>query len=241
MSFENLPAYQGNRDLIKSEHNVHNIVNEVCNAHSHFSADYDLIAKDFWKGNVKKTAARLFDFCKQNMMYRAEPGNYQTTRSPAAILHTAKTFGVDCKHYAGFIAGVLDGLRRAGYPVAWSYRFVSYDIKNKTPSHVFVVVRDGGKELFIDPVLNALDVRNPVYFYSLDKKIKMLERISGIGATRQTLPDGIRPTVLPGSETLKDTGFTPVLVNPVENKTNIIMFIGAAIAIYFLIKSNKRG
>lgn len=243
MNFAGLPVYEGKRELIKGAHDVFDIVEEICNAHERFSSDYDLIAKQFSGDSVRRIYSRLFDFCKKNMVYRAESANYQTTRSPAAILQTAKTIGVDCKHYALFIAGVLDALRRAGKKINWKYRFVSYDLDNRAPSHVFVVAKDEkGNDVYIDPVLSYLDCRFPKYFYSLDKKNNMLERISGIGLT-------FNKDAIYTSNLANNTGIVPLQNNPLAefrpasngNKKWLLIAGGALLLIFILQKSKKRG
>lgn len=178
-----LPPYMGNAATVVDDHNVFDIVSEVTRAQKFFASDYDGIAKKFWKGNAIATYRNLFDFCKREFVYRIESEKLQTTRSPAAIVETAKTVGVDCKHYSLWIAGVLASLKGMGYDVGEVYlRFVSYDIDDKLPGHVFVVAVYRGKEYFIDCVLSAFDKRTPNYFYKLDKKINVmpLQRISGM-------------------------------------------------------------
>jgi hypothetical protein len=152
---------------------------EVREAHNYFAPDYDTIADYFDCGNIDDTAALLFDFCKANVKYKIESQHHQTTKSPAAILSTGEG---DCKHYAGFIGGVLDAIeRQTGNPLNWYYRFASYDMFDSTPQHVFVVVKDEDGELWIDPVLSELDQRLEPQWQPTDKKPPRmaLHRISG--------------------------------------------------------------
>jgi hypothetical protein len=62
-----------------------------------------------------------------------------------------------------------------------SYRFASYDPYNKTPEHVFCVVKEYGKEYWIDPVLDKFNQRKEPYFYK-DKKLNTMALVglSGI-------------------------------------------------------------
>jgi hypothetical protein len=114
-----------------------------------------------------------------------EPEQRQTTKSPAAMM--AQGFG-DCKHYALFCAGVLDALNRRGKKIDWCYRFASYSFFAPEPEHVFIVVKDQGKEIWIDPVPGAEKV-TPVW--QKDKKIKIdkmpLYRISGLPYAYDTI------------------------------------------------------
>jgi hypothetical protein len=86
----------------------------------------------------------------------------------------------DCKHYASFINGIMDSLKRKGYPVDWKYRFANYRYGNYAPGHVFSVVNDNGNEIWIDPVLSYFDEKK-AYVSKIDKKISgmALYQISG--------------------------------------------------------------
>lgn len=175
---QQLPPYLDRRVIIKRNQGVYDIVKEVLEAHQIFAPDYDLIATNFEQSSNVETARKIFDFLKKNVEYEIETEESQSTKSPSALLQQG--YG-DCKHYAGFIAGVLDALNRKGRRINWSYRFASYTFWNNLPEHVFVVLFENGKEIWIDPVLKYFNERlEPTYI--LDKKIKndMLQRISGI-------------------------------------------------------------
>lgn len=175
-----LPPFNNKSVLIESVQGVPDIIREVVEAHKYFSEDYDHIYQFFYNDSVERICRNLFRFCKENVQYDVESENEQTTKSPSALL--AMGYG-DCKHYAGFIAGVLDSIgRNTGRALDWSYRFASYDHFNSEPGHVFVVVKSRDKEFWIDPVLEDFDFRyEPVYI--VDKKIisMPLYRVSGIG------------------------------------------------------------
>lgn len=174
-----LPQLQGERDTIVDRQETKDIVREVLAAHEFFKSDYDKIAP-YFRGDGIELYREIFDFLKRNVKYVIESNALQTTRSPGALL----TLGYgDCKHYAGFIAGVLDAKNRAGERIKWCYRFASYKFWSFKPQHVFVVALDeDNKEVWIDPVLPALNTRRPHYYYKQDKKpATMLQRIYGIG------------------------------------------------------------
>lgn len=173
-----LPPVRGRREVLKDEQETKDIIREVVEAHQFFAKDYDAIAPMFYGPGMFK---ELFGFLKKNVRYAIETKDSQTTRSPAALIAMAHG---DCKHYAGFIGGVLDALKRKGYPIDWKYRFASYDMLDATPQHVFVVVNENGGELWIDPVLSEIDKRSPQYYFKQDKKpSKMLSRIYGAPAS----------------------------------------------------------
>lgn len=185
-----LPPLQGERDVIvEGQQSVKDIMKEVLNAHQVFASDYDTIV-DFFAMDADPLRS-LFQFCKNNMRYVAESEKDQTTRSPIAILMLSDNWGVDCKHYSGWIAGVIDAMNRAGYSnYDWTYRFVSYNPFDADKEHVFVVVNPGADEIWIDPapVINgdgsytqrSFNDRKVIPFYVTDKTPYMsLNRISG--------------------------------------------------------------
>jgi len=182
-----LPKFNGVRKVIKKNQDTGDIMQEVVNAHNAFARDYNNLVEYYDIYPLETMAKKLFNFCKTNIAYKVESENLQTTRSPAGILRLAHG---DCKHYAGFIAGVIDAVARATKtPINWAYRFASYDIFDDTPVHVFVVVNDDGREIWIDPVLDTFDQRTPFPTYYIDKKPKnMLMRLSGTGTMQQQRP-----------------------------------------------------
>lgn len=176
-----LPAVDGKKILIKDDQGVRDIMREVIAAHEVYSPQYKTIAEYFRGGTPTQVAARLYDFCKRNIKYDVEGLNFQTTRAPQALLAMGRG---DCKHYASFIGGILDALGG----IDWRYCFASYDIMNSTPGHVFVVLKDQGKDVWVDPVLSGFDVRSPWPVFKKYKKPMALYRLSGVGATRAPAP-----------------------------------------------------
>lgn len=170
-----LPAFKNESIVIEEDQSLDDIVNEVLTAHQIFAPDYDMLLQVFRM--PADLYQWLFDFCKKNISYEVETVDGQSVKSPAGILQLGKG---DCKHYASFIGGVLDALVRTGYDIKWRYRFATY--AGSDGSHVFIVVKDGQSEIWIDPVLSYLDQRYPAPATFFDRKIKsdMLTRVSGI-------------------------------------------------------------
>jgi hypothetical protein len=193
-----LPAFQGQWITVTPRQSVGRIMREIVSAHSDFVGDYDRIAEYFISSGPLATMRMLFDFCKDNLAYVVEGTKTQTVRSPTAILVLNEIHGVDCKHYASFIGGVLDAINRTGQEeFDWCYRFASYSLNDKVPEHVFVVVKKDGYETWIDPVLDSFDARLPYPIFIDDVKPKKmaLVRISGIaGQGRVGSPAGYRST-----------------------------------------------
>ena len=130
--------YNGQFNLQVEDHDTNDIVKCLKKYHKIHGPEYDKISLPFWKGNAEKTGKHLFDFLKKNVRYDTEPEDYQTVKTPGALLHQGHG---DCKHYASFITGVCDSLQRQGYPIKSKYRFVS-DTPDKDIHHVFAVLED---------------------------------------------------------------------------------------------------
>jgi hypothetical protein len=162
-----LPGTRGRRILVEENQSVGDIISLVSFAHRKNLSNYDKIAPSFFDRDPRVTAKKLFDFCKKNIGYLEETEAVQTVRSPQVILSEGTG---DCKHYASFIGGVLDALNRRGAKINWTYRFASYRLFDSVPGHVFVVIKDHGQEIWVDPVLPSFDYHKPVS-YSVDKKI----------------------------------------------------------------------
>lgn len=137
-----LPPFERQRDIIVyGDQSMEQIIAEVLNAHNRYAPHYDRIGS-FFPGYAPR---KLFDFVQRNMTYKEEPGKDQKTKSPSAALCSKNN---DCKHYAGFIGGILDAINRTGKKYYdWKYRFAEYDNKG-TYDHVYITV---GNDLWIDP------------------------------------------------------------------------------------------
>jgi len=211
-----LPPYEGKERLIKRRQDTHDIIRDILKVHERTAAHYDSISQPFWKGNARSTAANLFSFMKSNVGYVVEPTNFQSVKTPAAILAEGKQYGGDCKHYASFIVGVAEALRRKGFPIKAYYRFASYEPNKRHYGHVFaVVVDDQGREYWTDPVLSSFDQRNPQPTFFQNKVPPAMNRVGAIGElyeisgvmTRRNVPGGVEYTNIPKAHWL-DTYFT---------------------------------
>lgn len=184
-----LPAYKDAWVVIHADQTVRDIIREVLDAHEEFGNSYDIIAPVFDYRTTDEICNALYSFCKHEIEYREETDDLQTTATPAGILQ--RGFG-DCKHYAGFTAGVLDALNRRGKNIDWCYRFASYRALDSTPHHVFVVVNPGtGREKWIDATPEA-NGRQPIWI--VDKKVKsmaLVRNIAGIDDAVEMSADGV--------------------------------------------------
>jgi hypothetical protein len=173
-----LPNYQGLYALINYRQSTDEIIDYIAVNHERYKDDYDAISYLFDTGDVYSTCKGLWDFLKWNIPYQIETDKEQTVKSPAAILDRAEK--VDCKNYSLFIGGVLDSINREYNDTwTWVYRYAGYQ-DSKNIGHVFVVVFDGNKEIWIDPVLRSFDEhKKPLLI--IDQDVMALYSVSGVG------------------------------------------------------------
>ena len=146
---DRLPPYKDQWVLIKEEQYVPDIKKEIAAAHRLYADHYDLFSDLFYTTNPDQIANWLWLFCKQNIEYREETKEAQTSGIPAGIL--SRGIG-DCKHYALFTAGVISSLNRC-YNCCFEacYYFAAYRRDADEPYHVFVSLVDSNEEIWIDP------------------------------------------------------------------------------------------
>lgn len=181
-----LPPFRDEWKLIKENQKVADIMQQILRAHKNNASFYDKIALYFDANTVQGICDNLYSFLKTYIKYHEEPETMQTTAVPSGILTRLQG---DCKHYASFCGGVLDAISRlTGKKIDWCYRFVSYNLLQRSPGHVFVVVFDRGHEIWIDPVPGA-DKVTPVW--QIDKKInvKAMPLYDNIGGVGYIAPD----------------------------------------------------
>lgn len=146
--------------MVVADQTTDDIIELIADKHPRTYAEYDRIAYLFDGGTLEDICRRLFNFCKQEIAYKEETVSRQDVSAPQTILQRGHS---DCKGYALFIGGVLDALQRQGLRVKWFYRFVGYDVFKSRVHHVFVVVKDQGREIWIDPVLNSFNYHKPYW------------------------------------------------------------------------------
>lgn len=174
-----LTPFGNRKNLIKKDQQVPDIISAMLEAHKIYAPEYDKISMDFYTGDAKTTAKKIFNFLKKNIRYKIDSEHNQQIMSPSGILSIGKN---DCKNYALFIVGILDSLKRKGLiDNDIFYRFASYRMFDEIPHHVFAVMVDkDGNEIFIDPVLSRFNERK-TYFHKIDKRPNMaMYSISGV-------------------------------------------------------------
>lgn len=133
------------------------------------------IAHLFDAGDVYNTCRNIWNFLKYEVPYKVEPSSKQTAKTLNRIINDAKynRGKNDCKHYSSTAAAILDCLQ-----IPYVYRFAGYSKYSNLPTHVYVVAKDGGKEVIIDAVINSFDTEKP-YQVKIDKKMA-LYKLSGV-------------------------------------------------------------
>lgn len=166
-----LSPFKNQTKVIVEDQSTGDIIDAIIKAHKTYAPEYSKISSFFTGPNKRAVAKKIYDFLRQNVVYRIESGNSQSVKSPASILATGHG---DCKHYSSFAGGILQNLR-----IPFAYRFVSYK-SDKIPQHVFVVIDPGTpNEIWIDPVISKFDYRKP-YTYKTDRQMALYS-ISGVG------------------------------------------------------------
>jgi len=175
-----LPPFQNKQNVILENQNVSDIITGILNTHNKYAKQYDKIYRYFIGEDLEQTGRNIFDFLKTHVPYFIESNEFQYLKSPASIVSTKG----DCKSFALFSCGILDAFARNENPeLDVSYRFASYDPFNKTPEHVFCVVKENGKEYWIDPVLDRFNQRKDPYFYK-DKKLNKMALVGLSGVAK---------------------------------------------------------
>jgi hypothetical protein len=183
-----LLPYEGKKTLVKRRQTTTDIEREILEAHRQFAKHYDSVCVAFWQGGGEATARHLYDYVSTHFPYVEQPAYMQSVKAPGAIVAEARK-GSDCKHYASFIVGMCEALRRRGYKIRSYYKFASYN-DNPLPGHVFAVVVVDGKDFWVDPVpgIGGFNHRSMAPKHSFNKlppmsdssSVGALYRISGV-------------------------------------------------------------
>jgi len=245
-----LPPFQNRQNVVVENQNVTDIITGILNTHRKYENQYDKIYTYFIGNDLEDTCRNIFNFLKAHVPYFIESNEFQFLKSPASIVSTKG----DCKSYALFSCGVLDALRRNEDPnIEVSFRFASYDPYNKTPEHVFCVVRGYGNEFWIDPVLDRFNQRKDPYFYK-DKKLNTMALVglSGVSTSNdqigaidwgnllntfvQSAPAIITATSGKGTSVMPSAQYYPSTSTASTGiSTNTLLMVGGAGLLIFLL------
>lgn len=196
------------------------IIHALVVCHREEAPEYDKICMLFDQPTAYATGKDIWVFIKGNIHYFVEKDEYQTVRTPGAIVATGKSVGADCKNYSLFTAGIIDGLNRQGAGIPWCFRFASYDPFDPEPQHVFVVMYPkSSEEIWIDAVLDEYDEHKQPCYYK--DRYAMLAKVSGIPSktmgSRRTLGAFIGQG---DGDDIDDNDFDPTTVDDDVNPSN---------------------
>jgi hypothetical protein len=129
------------------------------------------IANRYKGKNEAETCKKIFDYLKNNINYKAD-GTDQAVRLPSGLMRTLQG---DCKSYSVFTSAILSNL---GIPHELVY--ASYDPKDPTPTHIYVMTKSG---CIIDAVYGKFNAEKKATY----KKYKdmNISYISGMNKTRR--------------------------------------------------------
>jgi hypothetical protein len=127
-----------------------------------------------YKGKTEtETCKKIFDYLKNQVRYKAD-GAEQQVRLPSGLIRTLQG---DCKSYAVFTSAILNNLK-----IPHSLVYTSYDEKDPTPTHIYVVTDKG---CIIDAVYGKFNAeKKPTY-----KKLKPMNisYIAGVKSRRKRI------------------------------------------------------
>jgi hypothetical protein len=128
------------------------------------------IANRYKGKNEAETCKKIFNYLKNNINYKADGVN-QAVRLPSGLMRTAQG---DCKSYSVFTSAILSNL---GIPHKLVY--ASYDPKDPTPTHIYVMTNKG---CIIDAVYGKFNAEKKANY----KKYKDMN-ISYISGTKRRI------------------------------------------------------
>ena len=205
---QKLPPFLNNKTVVMDNQNVNDIITGILETHEKYKKDYDKISNYFLGRNINETAFNIWEFLKINVPYRVESDNFQTLRSPSAIV---SGLPADCKTFSLFSLGILQSLQRKGLiNCNLAYRFAGYSNFNNDLEHVFAVINPKSQnEIWCDAVLLNFNQKKQPTIYK-DKILKMaLVSLAGIPTS---LPVGPSPSA-PQKPTTGSGGILKTITN----------------------------
>lgn len=167
-----IPKPNSKKVLSKPNGDTGDIMHQVLSVYSRSGDQLQKLAPYLRSGNVEQTCRNIWEFVKQNIAYQVDPPGVQWVKTPA---RTWADKVCDCKSYSIFIAACLKALGIKG-----AFRFVSFVENDPTPTHVYVVVKNNGREIIIDDVLPSFNEEKP-YQHKQDYTMSDVYTLSGIG------------------------------------------------------------
>jgi len=130
------------------------------------------LAKLMETSDEYETCRKIFNNVKHNITYVGDKDGHEIVKLPNALLYFEKG---DCKSYSILIADLLRGVH--GGKIEVEFWFVSYELFNKTPTHVFpVAILTDGTEVILDAVYGYFD-EECTYFHKTVRKAAKIQAV----------------------------------------------------------------
>lgn len=179
------------------------IMDEVIQCYNNNHKQAEQLAKKLQTSSLQKTCNNIWDYIKTNISYKIDPEGFQWVRTPSRLIADGEG---DCKSFSVLAASLL-----ANLGITPTFRFTSYN-GSKTPTHVYVVVKQKGKEdIIIDAVINGFNTQKK-FTHKKDITMAKIATLSGttIGYTPQqkkAAMDADLLIALRKKEAAKNSGF----------------------------------
>lgn len=169
-----LGSVQNNEVVLLDDGNVTDTITQMKKIVSATRAQTKAIAPTLRGATVTDTARNVWNFLYNHVQYTKDNPLREQLRTPARTW-ADRSRGVDCDCYAIFISSVLTNL---GVP--HFFRIAAY---GQDFQHVYVVAKDKGREVIIDPVLNSFNTEQPyTKKQDFNMKVTMLNGPYALGA-----------------------------------------------------------
>lgn len=169
-----LPAPDGKEDLYKDDGNTADIATKVMACFFDYNHQVASLAPHLKAASLVDTCRTIWQLVKNNIAYVVDPKGKQWIRTPARLWSDAQG---DCKSYSVFIASCCYHLG-----IKCCFRFVSF--KPGPPTHVYVVVKNKGREIILDAVMPGFDQQKP-FHQKWDYNMTRISQLSGIPENQQ--------------------------------------------------------
>ena len=179
MDFSTIPLPKNKETIFFNDGDTHDIINVIekvdkDSESNRYTKDF---AKQFEDKDEFKTCENIWQFVKNNIKYSADKSGHEIVQYPNYLVYNGKG---DCKSFSILIGDLLRNVHNG--KIDFRYRFISQDIFDKTPKHVYVVATlNDGYECILDAVYTDFD-REPKYFYKTDRaafRIKGTAKVQG--------------------------------------------------------------
>lgn len=169
--------------LLKKDYGTRDIMQAVFACYNKHWKDVKDFAPALKGESLYETCSNIWHFVKANISYVKDPAENQWVRSPKRLWHDKQG---DCKSYSVFIASCLRALR-----IPHIFRFVAFEQYDSNPTHVYVVVMKGRKEIILDCVIDAFDKEAPYTFkFDYMKGLYEMNGLPGVHGGVATILNG---------------------------------------------------